>query len=135
MKLIDAALAALNNAEARYHELVDPVAQLFEHVKALAKATAGHVRTLEARLAAAESALKTLEDMLVHVSNAPAIQSDVGLEPAPPPSVVITAAEIAPPSDQSAASSGAPAVSAQAPAGSEALAVVPIQLSPQVAAG
>lgn len=108
MQVLQTALAALEFARSRFHDLVDPAAQIAKAVEDVAVAAANEVRALKARI-------DSLEQQLIAVSNAPAIQSDVGITPAPA-------------SDESATPGGAPADLTPA-AGSEVVEpIVPVAI-------
>lgn len=111
MQILQTALAALEFARSRFHDLVDPAAQIAKAVEDVAVAAANEVKALKARM-------DSLEQQLIAVSNAPAIQSDVGITP-PPPADPIPAASPTEP---------------QAPTGYEPIVSVAIPLSPELQA-
>lgn len=75
MELMKKALAALHAAEARFHELLNPVEHLAERTRDLAKATA---QTVEASVPSLSQRLAKIEAALAEVVHAPAIEADVG---------------------------------------------------------
>lgn len=75
MELMKKALAALHAAEARFHELLNPVEHLAERTRELAKATA---QTVEASVPSLSDRLSKVEAVLAEVVHAPAIEADVG---------------------------------------------------------
>lgn len=73
MELMKKALAALHAAEARFHELLNPVEHLAERTRDLAKATAQTVEVsiegLSTRLSEAVSRIGTLETKVINLMN------------------------------------------------------------------
>lgn len=123
MKLLVAALAALQALENRFHDLVDPQGQIAKGVRDVAVAAADHVKVLEARLAASERHVHELASVIDEISQGAYNVRErlLGLTKEPAPPVTITMGE-----------ADAAQVPIDAPA--DPPAVVPIAVSPELAA-
>lgn len=99
MEALTNALATLVALEARFTELVNPVEAIAEAVKSVVKEAAIVVEDLHGRVSGLEqleARVAALEEHMVAVTNAPAIQSDVKPFPVEVGSVVIEPIESAP---------------------------------------